>query len=83
MKRVYVARLIGSKGRIWVVFDEANTVRGTTDQSQRQVLDKFRQLHGAFTHVTLYTGAHQAAELAMTMADLRHPRPAKPTQETH
>jgi hypothetical protein len=81
MKRVYVARLIGSKGRIWVVFDEANTVRGTTDLSQREVLDKFRELHGPFTHVTVYTGAHQASELAMTITDLRHPRPAKPTQE--
>jgi hypothetical protein len=81
MKRVYVARLIGSKGRIWVVFDETNTVRGTTDLSKLEVLEKWKELHGPFTHVTVYAGAHQASVLAMTMADLRHPRPAKPTQE--
>jgi hypothetical protein len=63
MKVVYVARLIGSKGRIWVAFDGVEVVKGTTDMSKREVLERYAALHGAYTAVAELGGVHRPAEL--------------------
>jgi hypothetical protein len=70
MKRVYVARLIGSRGRIWVAFDLVEMVRGTVGQSKRSVLAKYAAVHGAYTNLSEFSGVHSPAELAATMTDL-------------
>jgi hypothetical protein len=70
MKHVHVARVIGSRGRIWVAFDAAYNVRGTVDLSKREVLERFAALHGHYTHVTEHKGVHSPAELTAIMTDL-------------
>jgi hypothetical protein len=67
VKVVYVARLIGSRGRIWVAFDGAEVVKGTSDLSKREVLEKFALLHGHYTAVVEIGGVHRPAELDKIM----------------
>jgi len=71
MKHVHVARLIGSKGRIWVAFDAAYTVDGRVGQSKRSMLEKFALLHGHYTHVTVHTGVFGPAELGRLIVSLQ------------
>jgi DUF1365 family protein len=71
MKIVYVARLIGSRGRVWVAFDRVDTVTGTTDLSKREVLERFAAMHGAYTAVAEIKGAMRPAQLGATMASVR------------
>lgn len=72
MSEVNILRTTSMAGRkIWVAFDRTRRITGRPAESKRALLQRWEDLYGPVSRLSLYTGVHRPSEAAATIVSVQ------------